>query len=78
MRSVLDKIHGNVLDSTLQAKLRKVADIMDDFRAKNNALDEYALKKSVKLLKQLQQITGIIHQNPFWICLVLPEKISIR
>lgn len=45
VRSVLDKIHGNVLDSTLQAKLRKVADIMDDFRAKNNALDEYALKK---------------------------------
>lgn len=43
--SVLEKIQGSLLDSTTQAKLRHVANILDDFRAKNNALDEYALKK---------------------------------
>ena len=45
IRKALEKMPGVKLNSTLQASLRNIADMIDDFHAKNNVLDEYALKK---------------------------------
>ncbi len=45
IKSVLSKISGSILDSTTIEKLRKVATVMDNFRAKKAVLDKYALIK---------------------------------
>lgn len=41
----LGEVRASVLDETAQGKLKKLAGILDNFRAKNIALDEYALIK---------------------------------
>ena len=41
----LSEVRASLLDETVQSKLKKLAGILDNFRAKNLALDEYALIK---------------------------------
>lgn len=41
----LGEVRASLLDETAQSKLKKLAEILDTFRAKNLALDEYALIK---------------------------------
>lgn len=41
----LKEVRASVLDETAQGKLKKLAGILDNFRAKNLSLDEYALTK---------------------------------
>ncbi len=45
IKVILSKAKSNIFDSKAITKLQKLAKIFDDFNAKNQALDEYALKK---------------------------------
>ena len=45
IKRVLDKLKSSKLNSTLQSKLRHVANLISGFKAETAALDEYALKK---------------------------------
>ncbi len=44
--TALERAKISVLDEGLQTKLKSIAKILDDFRAKNYALDEYAIIKT--------------------------------